>query len=132
MTVLGKASRERAMIKDPAVVIPVAGFCFLVTAVVLAIYVLIPIASLIKMWGVDYSFTLAHYKYAFEVGRNAIRDTTLLAVISTPIAGILGMIIAYLVVRKKVYRQRIYQFCVAPQYFRAGYGYRHRIHTDVQ
>ena len=53
------------------------------------------------MWGVDYSFTLAHYKYAFEVGRNAIRDTTLLAVISTPIAGILGMIVAYLVVRKK-------------------------------
>ena len=96
VTVLGKASRERAMIKDPAVVIPVAGFCFLVTAVVLSIYVLIPIASLIKMWGVDYSFTLAHYK-----GRNAIRDTTLLAVISTPIAGILGMIIAYLVVRKK-------------------------------
>lgn len=48
VTVLGKASRERAMIKDPAVVIPVAGFCFLVTAVVLAIYVLIPIASLIK------------------------------------------------------------------------------------
>ena len=101
VTVLGKASRERAMIKDPAVVIPVAGFCFLVTAVVLAIYVLIPIASLIKMWGVDYSFTLAHYKYAFEVGRNAIRDTTLLAVVSTPIAGILGMVVAYLVVRKK-------------------------------
>ena len=101
VTVLGKASRERAMIKDPAVVIPVAGFCFLVTAVVLAIYVLIPIASLIKMWGVDYSFTLAHYKYAFEVGRNAIRDTTLLAIVSTPIAGILGMIVAYLVVRKK-------------------------------
>lgn len=68
VTVLGKASRERAMIKDPAVVIPVAGFCFLVTAVVLAIYVLIPIASLIKMWGVDYSFTLAHYKYAFRSG----------------------------------------------------------------
>lgn len=53
------------------------------------------------MWGVDYSFTLAHYKYAFEVGRNAIRDTTLLAVVSTPIAGILGMVVAYLVVRKK-------------------------------
>ena len=76
-------------------------FILSMTAVVLAIYVLIPIASLIKMWGVDYSFTLAHYKYAFEVGRNAIRDTTLLAVVSTPIAGILGMVVAYLVVRKK-------------------------------
>ena len=71
------------------------------TAIVLAIYILIPIASFIKMWGVDYSFTTAHYKYALEVGMDAIKDTTLLSIIATPIAGILGMIIAYLVVRKK-------------------------------
>lgn len=101
VTVTGKASRERTMIDDKSVVYPVAGFCFLVTAVVLAIYVLIPIASFIKMWGVDYSFTLAHYHYAYDVGLNAIMDTTMLSIIATPIAGILGMIVAYLVVRKR-------------------------------
>ena len=101
ITVTGKASRERTMIDDPQIVGLVGGFCFLVTAIVLAIYILIPIASFIKMWGVDYSFTTAHYKYALEVGMDAIKDTTLLSIIATPIAGILGMIIAYLVVRKK-------------------------------
>ena len=101
ITVLGKSSRERTMIKDPGIVIPVAGFCFLITAVVISIYVLIPIASFIKMWGVDYSWTLEHYRYALSVGHNAIKDTTLLAIIATPISGILGMIVAYLVVRKK-------------------------------
>jgi iron(III) transport system permease protein len=101
ITVTGKASRERTMIDDPQIVGLVGGFCFLVTAIVLAIYILIPIASFIKMWGVDYSFTTAHYKYALEVGKDAIKDTTLLSIIATPIAGILGMIIAYLVVRKK-------------------------------
>ena len=101
ITVSGKASRERTMIDDPQIVGLVGGFCFLVTAMVLAIYVLIPIASFIKMWGVDYSFTMAHYRYAWDVGFNAIRDTTLLSIIATPIAGILGMIVAYLVVRKK-------------------------------
>lgn len=101
ITVSGKASRERTMIDDPQIVGLAGGFCFLVTAMVLAIYVLIPIASFIKMWGVDYSFTTTHYRYAWDVGFNAIRDTTLLSVIATPIAGILGMIIAYLVVRKK-------------------------------
>lgn len=101
ITVSGKASRERTMIDDPQIVGLVGGFCFLVTAMVLAIYVLIPIASFIKMWGVDYSFTTAHYRYAWDVGFNAIRDTTLLSIIATPIAGILGMIVAYLVVRKK-------------------------------
>lgn len=101
ITVLGKSSRERTMIKDPGIVIPVAGFCFLITAIVISIYVLIPIASFIKMWGVDYSWTLEHYRYALSVGHNAIKDTTLLAIIATPISGILGMIVAYLVVRKK-------------------------------
>ncbi len=101
ITVSGKASRERTMIDDSQIVGLVGGFCFLVTAMVLAIYVLIPIASFIKMWGVDYSFTTAHYRYAWDVGFNAIRDTTLLSIIATPIAGILGMIVAYLVVRKK-------------------------------
>ena len=101
VTVTGKASRERTMISDPHVVYPIAGFCFLVSAIVIAIYVLIPVASFVKMWGVDYSFTLNHYKYALSVGKSAFQDTTWLAIVATPIAGILGMIVAYLVVRKK-------------------------------
>lgn len=101
ITVTGKASRERTMIDDPAVLGLAGGFCFLVTGMVLAIYILIPVASFIKMWGVDYGFTTDHYQYAWEVGFNAIRDTTMLSIIATPIAGILGMIVAYLVVRKK-------------------------------
>lgn len=101
ITVTGKASRERTMIDDPAVLGLAGGFCFLVTGMVLAIYILIPVASFIKMWGVDYGLTTDHYQYAWEVGFNAIRDTTMLSIIATPIAGILGMIVAYLVVRKK-------------------------------
>lgn len=101
VTVTGKASRERTMISDTHVVYPIAGFCFLVSAIVIAIYVLIPVASFVKMWGVDYSFTLNHYKYALSVGKSAFQDTTWLAIVATPIAGILGMIVAYLVVRKK-------------------------------
>lgn len=101
VTVTGKASRERSMIADKGIVFPVAGFCFFITAIVLAIYLLIPIAAFIKLWGVDYSFTLEHFIYAFEVGGDAIIDTTILSIVSTPIAGLLGMIIAYLVVRKK-------------------------------
>lgn len=101
ITVSGKASRERTMIDDPQIVGIIGGFCFAVAAVVLAIYALIPIASFIKMWGVDYTFTTEHYAYALAVGKNAILDTTLLSVIATPIAGVLGMVIAYLVVRKK-------------------------------
>ena len=89
------------MIADRSVIWPVAGTCFLITGLVLCIYILIPIASFVKLWGVNYSFTTAHYTYAFAVGMRAIRDTTLLSILATPIAGILGMIIAFLLVRKK-------------------------------
>jgi iron(III) transport system permease protein len=101
VTITGKASQARVMIKDCSIVWPIAGFCFLITAIVLLIYALIPIASFIKIWGMDYSLTLDHYNYAFRVGTRAIKDTTFLALIATPIAGLFGMIIAYLIVRKR-------------------------------
>ena len=101
ITVTGKSSRERNLIDDKIVVRPLAGICFLITGIVLVLYILIPIGSFIKLWGIDFSFTLDHYIYAFSVGKKAIIDTTWLSIIATPITGILGMIIAFLVVRKK-------------------------------
>lgn len=101
ITVTGKSSRERTLIDEPKIVWPIAGACFFITSIVVMLYVLIPISSFIKIWGIDFSFTLANYTYAFGVGKKAIIDTTLLSFIATPITGILGMIIAFLVVRKR-------------------------------
>lgn len=64
-------------------------------------YILIPIGSFIKLWGVDYSFTLNHFKYVFNLGIEPIVDTLSLALIATPITGVLSMVIAYLIVRRK-------------------------------
>lgn len=64
-------------------------------------YILIPLESFVKLWGIDYSLTLDNYKYVFDVGTKAILDTTFLSILATPITGILGMIIAFLLVRKK-------------------------------
>ncbi len=101
ITVTGKSSRERSLVADKIVVWPLAGICFLVTGIVLLLYLLIPIGSFIKLWGVNFDFTLDHYIYAFGVGKKAIIDTTWLSLIATPITGVLGMIIAFLVVRKR-------------------------------
>ena len=51
--------------------------------------------------GIDYSFTLNHFKYVFNLGTKAIKDTSLLSLYATPITGLLGMIIAFLIVRKR-------------------------------
>ncbi len=101
VTITGKSSRERNMTTERHIVWPIAGSCFLITGMVLCIYILIPIASFIKTWGLNYSFTLDHYRYAINVGERAIVDTTWLSILATPLAGIFGMVIAFLIVRKK-------------------------------
>ncbi|NOZ73473.1 MAG: iron ABC transporter permease, partial [Chloroflexi bacterium] len=66
-----------------------------------ALYFSIAFGSITRLWGVDYSLSLSNYKIAFSRGIEAILDTTFLSAVATPIAGILGMIIAFLVVRRE-------------------------------
>lgn len=70
-------------------------------ALVSVLYLSIAVGSFTRLWGIDYTLTLANYRTAFERGAEAILDTTFLSAVATPIAGILGMIVAFLVVRRK-------------------------------
>lgn len=110
VTVTGKASRERDLITEKHIVWPVDIICLLVTVFVLAFYVLIPLGGFFKVMGVDYSLTLDHFKYVFKLGTSALKDTTYLAAIATPITGIYGMIIAFLIVRKRFYGKGFIEF----------------------
>ncbi|WP_253197377.1 ABC transporter permease [Clostridium algidicarnis] len=110
VTVTGKASRERDLMTEKHIVWPIDIICLLITAFVLAFYVLIPLGGFFKVMGVDYSLTLDHFKYVFKLGGSALKDTTYLAAIATPITGIYGMIIAFLIVRKKFYGKGFIEF----------------------
>ncbi len=101
VTVTGKVSRSRNLIEEKNITTPLSIIVLLVSLFVSLVYILIPIGSFVKLWGVNYSFTLSHYKYVFGLGIKPIIDTTMLALIATPITGILAMVIAFLVVRKK-------------------------------
>jgi len=101
ITVTGKVSRARVLIDDKKIVKPISIIIILISILVGMMYILIPIGSFVKLWGVDYSLTLDHFKYVFNIGFKPIYDTTRLALIATPITGILSMIVAFLVVRKK-------------------------------
>ena len=68
---------------------------------VISFYVVIAVGAFSRLWGFDHSFTWRNFEYVFDVGKQAIMDTLLVAVTSTPIVGILGMIIAFLVVRQR-------------------------------
>jgi ABC-type Fe3+ transport system permease subunit len=49
---------------------------------------------------VDYRPDFQHYAVAITRGIEAFMDTTFLSAVATPIAGVTGVVIAYLVVRK--------------------------------
>lgn len=76
----------------------VVGICGLIVL----IYGTIFHGAFVRIPGVRNTFTLDHFDFVINgIGSEAMRDTTTLAIIATPIAGLIGMIIAYLVVRKK-------------------------------
>jgi len=103
ITVTGKASRQRDLIDSKHITRPVYFSVLAISLFVAMMYILIPIGSFIKLWGRDYSLSLVHYKYVFDLGMKPIMDTTILSLWATPISGILAMIVAFLIVRKKFF-----------------------------
>ncbi len=100
VTMTGKAAKERVMNGNKKATIPVYTFCMLVSILVLTMYALVPYGAFVKLWGVNYSFTLRWVKYVFTIGFKYIVDSTILSLISTPIAVILALVSAFLIVRK--------------------------------
>jgi iron(III) transport system permease protein len=72
-----------------------------VCALIVLLYAAIIYGSFSTSWGIDYTPSLEWWRQMFARGIESILDTTFLSILATPIAVLLGMIVAYLVVRKK-------------------------------
>ncbi len=101
VTVTGKPSNLTIRLTDKMIVWPLFAFCGLITVVVLVFYIMVGYVALIHLWGVDYSITLNNFRYIFTLGFDTVRNSLILSVISTPITALLGMVIAFLLIRKK-------------------------------
>ncbi|MDO5668445.1 MAG: iron ABC transporter permease [Corynebacterium sp.] len=101
VSVSGKPTGRHVAIETPWLKIPALIVAYIVAALVLIIYGAILLGGFVRILGVNNTFTLNNYRYIFTgVGNDAIIDTTLLALIATPIAGLLGVFIAWLVVTR--------------------------------
>lgn len=101
VTVTGKPSASRIKTDEPIIKNSVLGMCLFLTGVILLFYGMVIGGSFVKVWGANHALTLDNYRHVFTVGWEFIKDTLILSSIATPISGILGMVIAFLVVRKK-------------------------------
>ncbi len=101
ISVTGKPTGGGAgFVKEPFIRWTFIALSLSVLILILALYAAILTGSMTKLWGIDYTLDLRHYGAVFDRGLEAILDTTFLSALATPIAGVAGMVIAFLVVRK--------------------------------
>lgn len=100
ISVTGKPAGTIILEKDPIIRWIFNILTYAIIAFILLLYVTIVYGSFSTAWGVDFTPTLRHWEMAVTRGIEAILDTTFLSALATPFAAILGMIIAWLVVRK--------------------------------
>ena len=102
-TLSGKASRERMLITDKSVTVPLTILCSALAIFVIIMYICVPFGAMFRTWGYDFHLTFKWFGLVFSKykGFKAFKDSFVLSLISAPITALLSMIISYLVVKRK-------------------------------
>jgi iron(III) transport system permease protein len=90
--------------------LPAYSLCFLFAGIVFLFYGMVIWGSFQTLWGVDATLTLRNYVEMFQVGKDYIVDSLALSTLATPLTGVLGMFIAFLVIRKKFIGRGLMEF----------------------
>lgn len=111
VSVTGKPTGTVNLLTNWRVRGPIIGIVLLVAGLTALVYLTIVVGAFTVLLGIDNSFTLKNFEYVISgVGQDAFAVTTTLSAIATPVAGILGMLIAFLVVRRKFFGRAALDF----------------------
>lgn len=101
ISVTGKPSGRPILVTSIGMRTLLLTFTGLVTTLIVLIYATVLVGAFVQIIGVNNEITLDHFRYLLGGFANgAIKTTTFLALIATPLAGIFGMLTAWLVIRK--------------------------------
>ncbi|MGE5253386.1 MAG: ABC transporter permease [Planctomycetaceae bacterium] len=89
---------------------PVFAFCLLLSVVILITYAVIIVGGFSRVWGVDSSFTLNHYRLVFTNTLRSITNSLVLSSLGALLATLLGLLSAYLVVRRVFWGRKLMDF----------------------
>jgi len=101
VSVTGKPTGGHVVEKEPWIRWPFIAATYLFCVLIVVLYLAVVYGSFCRTWGVDFSLTLDWWRQMLTRGIEAVLDTTFLSLLATPFAVLIGMIIAFLVVRKK-------------------------------
>ncbi|MCP5455210.1 MAG: iron ABC transporter permease [Thermotogae bacterium] len=110
ITVTGKPNTSTLKSVGPVMKWVLFAVITVISLFILLIYLTIFWGAFTKVWGMNNQITFENFKYVFDVGAESIKDTLLIALTSTPISALLGMVIAFLIVRKTFPLKRTMEF----------------------
>ena len=113
VSVSGKPSGRHAEIQGRAVRWGLLAAVLGTVGLIMLLYGTIVLGSFTKLLGVNHELTLEHFEAVlFGYGFDAVTDTVTLASIATPIAGVLGVVVAFLVIRRRFWGRGALDFGV--------------------
>lgn len=100
VTVTGRPSSAGLHNPEPYIKWPLFAVVVILSGIIFLFYGMVVYGAFTELWGVNYAFTLDNFRYVFSTGATYLFNTLKLAGIATPLGGLLGILIAYLVTRK--------------------------------
>lgn len=111
VTVTGKPGGKPRRITHPLAKWTLFGLAMFFALLILLIYATVAVGAFTRLFGFDNTFTLDNFRFVlFGYGSQAIITTILLAGLATPIAALVGALIAYLVTRKSFVGRELLDF----------------------
>jgi iron(III) transport system permease protein len=102
VTITGKPSGRLQLVTNWRVVVPLTAIALIIAGLIALIYLTILVGAFTVSLGANNRFTLRNFEFVlFGYGSEAMLDTTGMALLATLCAGLLSMVIAFLVVRGK-------------------------------
>ncbi len=109
ITVTGTTARSELKPTKPWIKWTLFIFCLIISIIVILLYGAIFVGAFTKVWGVDYSFSLENLKNAMG-SRGALKNSLTFAVVAAICNSFLGVIIAYILLRKKFFGRGFMDF----------------------
>lgn len=110
VTITGKPARQTALPLPKLLDRFLVGISVIWALLTVTLYGSVFLGGFVKLWGINNSFTLMHYKHFLTDGLDSYITTLQLAAISAPLTAILGLLIAYLVSRYRFFGKRSFEF----------------------
>ena len=111
ISVTGKPTGRINPIKSGPIKYLLLTVTWFVSILIAVVYLTVIMGSFASIIGVNNALTLEHFRYVLSgFGGDSVKTTVILALIATPIAGMVGMLIAWLVIRRVKQGSQILDF----------------------